>query len=241
VAQLSEEQVARYAQLFDLIIAEMNRHAREPSDLAAEVLSTCPYPLARVLARHRLGRFRVVQKADPEREDDPYRSARAAPADWIMLGTHDTASIWSVVECWRGSNLAVAWAGYLAERLEPQPSERGALASRLAADPRALIHALFADLFVGPARHVCVFFPDLFGMSDRYNSPGTVGEHNWRLRVPPDFRSRYEQDRREGAALDVAAALALALRARGADRSGEGAELARALRKHANRFALLEG
>lgn len=229
VSQLDEAQVSAYAELFEIVIDEMARHERDCGDLAAEVLSTCPYPLARVLERHGLGRFRVVQKADPTRLDDPYRSERARPADWIMLGTHDTAPVWSVASQWQHSAAPAGWGHYLARRLVPQEAARDAFARRLQADPRALVHALFADLFVGPARHVCVFFPDLLGMPDVYNSPGTVGDHNWRLRVPPDFAARYERDRQAGGALDIAAALGLALQARGAGGQGDLGDLARAL------------
>lgn len=241
VSRLDDAQVGRYAELFDLILDEMANNGRSHADLAAEVLSTCPYPLARVLERHRLGRFRVVQKANPEDPADPYRSESAQAADWIMLGTHDTASVWSVVDGWVGGSTVAPWTRYLADRLAPRAETRAALATRLHADPRALTHALFADLFLGPARHVCLFFPDLFGLRERYNTPGTFGDHNWRLRVPHDFAERYARDRASGAALDLPAALTLALEARSAGAAGEAADLARALRPHASAAALGDG
>ena len=60
-------------------------------------------------------------------------------------------------------------------------------------DRRQLAAALFADLFVGPARRVSVFFPDLFGMTEVYNAPGTVDPSNWTLRVPPGYRALYAE------------------------------------------------
>ena len=39
-------------------------------DLVCEILSTQPYPLARVCARHDLGRFRVTQKANLDRDGE---------------------------------------------------------------------------------------------------------------------------------------------------------------------------
>jgi 4-alpha-glucanotransferase len=233
VATLSAEQVDRYAELFEIIVEQMAAHGRDESDLAAEVLSTCPYPVARVLSRHGLGRFRVVQKANPDDPRDPYRSQSASPSDWMMLGTHDTHPIWRVTDSWAGGARAASWGRYLAARIARDERDREALAGRLAADPQALTHALFADLFLGPARHVCVFFADLFGMTDTYNTPGTIGEGNWRLRVPADFADEYERRRLAGRALDLCAALGTALRVTAADTRGDCRDLASALLAHA--------
>jgi 4-alpha-glucanotransferase len=228
VRALDPEQVARYAVLFDVLLATARRHGRDDRDIAAEVLSTCPFPLQAVLARHGLGRFRVTQKADPSDRRDPYRTDEAVPGDWVMVGTHDTPPIWRVLEGWTHARVA-AWAGYLADRLEPQAAARPAFAAGLAREPRRLAAALFADLFVGPAARVSVFFADLFGMKDVYNAPGTVDPANWTLRVPPDYQHLYAERRARGEALDVPAALAAALRARARGAHGEMSDLAAAL------------
>jgi hypothetical protein len=75
------------------------------------------------------------------------------------------------------------------------------------------VHAKIAELFVSEARHVLVFFADLYGLEDLYNRPGVVDEDNWGLRLPPAYARAYESARAEGAALDLPRALALALRA----------------------------
>ena len=229
VRSLEPEQVARYAVLFDVLLDTARRHGREDGDIAAEVLSTCPFPLLAVLARHNLGRFRVTQKADPSNPSDPYRTAEAAPGDWVMVGTHDTPPIWKVVAGWRGTAKVDQWARYLSERLEPEASARGGEAERLAGDERAMVAALFADLFVGPARRVSVFFPDLFGLEDVYNAPGTVDPANWTLRVPPDYEMLYADRCRRGEALDLTRALSTALKARAAGSEGDMSQLAAAL------------
>ena len=227
---LDEAQVARYARLFAVLIEEALRHGRKRRDLACEVLSTCPYPLEAVMRREGLGRFRVVQKADPADPVDPYRTSRAAPPDWVMLGTHDTPPIWRVVPGWRAGGAALtrtrAWAQYLAERLEPDADSRAAFARRLVADDRALVAALFADLFAGPARQVLVFFADLLGLEDVYNTPGTVNDTNWRLRVPRDYAERYQRGQIDGSTLSVAKAVGTALRARAGGAEGDTSDLA---------------
>ncbi len=202
---LDEDQIARYAEIIDLIVDEVVADGGQKSDIVCEVLSTMPHPLARVLARHGLGRFRVLQKLSLTDPADVYRIEHARPEDWIMVGNHDTASIWSLIEEWRGGPQWKAWGSYLAGLLG-----RIVDADVLCADPREMVHALFAAIFASPARNVLVCFTDLFGLTERYNLPGTTSPANWRLRVPPDFRARLAS----GGGLDVARALAMAVASR---------------------------
>lgn len=216
VRELDDAQVERYAALFDAVVAEVRAHGRDVQDILCEVLSTQPYPLRRVMERHGVGRFRVTQKANVEDPDDVYRSENARPEDWIMVGNHDTAPIWALAKEWQGSEAGAVQARYLARRLCPE-GDPAAVERELSADPRKLVHAKMADLFVSRARNVMVFFPDLLGIDEVYNRPGTVNDQNWTLRVPRDWDRRYEADAAEGRAVDLACVLALAIRARGAE------------------------
>ena len=215
VVALEPEQVRRYGILLDVVIATARAHGRGPEDVACEVLSTLPFPLARVLAAHGLGRFRVTQKAVLSDPADVYRSENARAEDWVMVSTHDTRPIWAVVAEWERADAVRTHAEYLAWRLVPRPEGRDALAAALKADLGLLVHAQFADLFGSPARNVMVFFADLLGLHESYNVPGTVGPQNWSLRVPPDYAARYGARCRAGQALDLPLALSMALRARG--------------------------
>jgi 4-alpha-glucanotransferase len=217
VRALDDDQVARYAVLFDAIVDAAREHGRDVDNLLCEVLSTQPYPIARVLARHGLGRFRVTQKIVLDDPDDVYRGERASPADWMMAGTHDTEPVWRAAERWVEQGSAPAHAAYLATRLVPDQGGRSRWVEQIASDPAKLASAKLAELFVGPARNVMVQFTDLLGMREPYNRPGTVCEENWSLRIPPDFVQRYARDRRAGRALDLPRALAAALCSRGAD------------------------
>jgi 4-alpha-glucanotransferase len=212
VRVLTSEQEERKALIMDVIMEQVISHGRHKEDILFEVLSTEPLPLQQVRLRHGLGRFRVTQKADLDNPCDVYRSENSLHQDWVMVGNHDTPSIWRLVKEWQGKEEGMKQAAYLARRLRPNDSER--LASSLAADPRRLAHAKVADLFLSSARHVMIFFADLFGMEETYNSPGTLNENNWSLRVPPDFARRYEVGRKQGEVLNIHAVLALALRAR---------------------------
>jgi 4-alpha-glucanotransferase len=214
VIRLSPSQVTRYAVLFDAVIAAAQQAGRQREDVACEVLSTMPFPLAQVLARHRAGRFRVTQKLDLNDPADVYRPENAAPEDWIMVGTHDTPTIWRLADTWRREGRTEAHARRLAARLEPVERERSALAEVLARDPDRLAEAFLAELFTSRARHVMIFFADVFGLREIYNAPGTVSAENWSLRLPSTWRRDYDERRARGRALDVPRALALALRGR---------------------------
>ena len=59
-----------------------------------------------------------------------------------------------------------------------------------------------------------VFVSDLLGVKERYNTPGTVSDDNWSLRVPADFEASYLHQVAEDKALSFPYAMLLALRAR---------------------------
>jgi 4-alpha-glucanotransferase len=224
VKALTPDQVERHARLLRRLIAPFAPAVGEttPPDardrIACEVLSTLPHPLARVVEALGLGRFRVTQKADPDDPNDVYRSRDARPEDWVMVGTHDTASIWALADAWVGTERGDREARALAERLRASDEETRTIAT----DARAFVHAKMADLFASPARNVVIFFADHFGVRERFNTPGTVGPHNWRLRAPSSRASE--------AGLDLRVVLAGAIRMRWPEPSPEVAALQARLR-----------
>lgn len=212
IGDLTSEQEEQYALILDALMGQVLANGRRKEDILCEVLSTEPLPLRVVRMRHGLGRFRVTQKADLDNPGDVYRCENAQPQDWVMVGNHDTPTIWRLANRWQGDKEGMKQALYLARRLNPAAPDT--LAAALAADPRRLAHAKVADLFVSPASHVMIFFADLFGLEENYNVPGASDQDNWTLRVPPDFSRRYEEGRVRGDVLNLHAVLALALRAR---------------------------
>jgi len=217
VRALDPDQVRRYGLLLAAIMDAARKQGRDVSGIACEILSTQPYPIQRVLAEHGLGRFRITQKGNLADPADVYRGENARPEDWIMLGNHDTPPVWRLADGWLAEGTARAQADYLATRLVPDPAERDAWAARTAADAGALVQARAADLFVGPAGNVMVFFTDLFGMRELYNRPGVVSPDNWSLRVPADYQRLYRERLERNRAINLPLALAAALRARGLD------------------------
>ncbi|MBA3459083.1 MAG: 4-alpha-glucanotransferase, partial [Deltaproteobacteria bacterium] len=211
VTDLQPEQIARYAILFDAIAESAARHGRSRDDISCEVLSTMPLPLSRVLERHRLGRWRVTQKANLDDPRDVYRSENAAREDWVMLGNHDTAPVFALIAGWSPATRE-SWARHLTHRLGlREPSQR----ARLAHDDGFVASAMVAELFLCPAENVSIFFADLFGYVERFNAPGTVSDENWSLRLPHDFDQLHAARLAHRAALDLPLALMLALEAQG--------------------------
>lgn len=212
VRDLDGDQEARYARRVDAIVASLRERGRGVDDIACEVLSTQPYPLGRVLARHGIGRFRVTQKTSIDDPRDVYHFERALPEDWVMVGTHDTPPIWALLPTWSRDGTAEARGRALAARLGG--AEAPAIARWLEAYPSALGLLELAALFTTRARRVYVFVADWMGETTVYNRPGVVHEDNWTLRVPRDFVRVHDDRLRSAAAFDPLAALALALATR---------------------------
>jgi len=233
VMWLDGEQVDRYAVAVDLLVVMAQDQGRGVDAIACEVLSTMPRPLGMVLERLGIGRFRVVQKAKLDDPSDVYRADNARPADWAMLGTHDTPSIWAVVQKMTSTQRA-QWAQHLGRALRLPDSARTALIF----DPGLLANAMLAEVFASRAENVMMFFADLFGLAERYNMPGTVSPDNWTLRLPCAFEQLYEERLAHGRAIDLPLALAMAL---GAREEGEThAPLIRALRELTPRSFVLD-
>ncbi|MDC3961935.1 4-alpha-glucanotransferase [Polyangium jinanense] len=216
VRDLDAAQVGAYGKLLDVLVEAAEVRGHVAKTLFCEVLSTLPGQLEAVLARHGLGRFRVTQKANLDDPRDVYRSENAEPADWIMMGTHDTPSMWELAATWRAEGKLAAQASYLARRLGAPALEAAVLR-----DPGMLVAAKLADALASNARSAMLFFADLFGLRERYNVPGTISDDNWSLRVPEGWETGYFEARRRGEALDLRQALALALRARASGAAGD--------------------
>ena len=214
VKYLTAEQVDAYAQVFSCLVSPDGTTSHR-YDLVCEVLSTLPLPLKQVLDRFGIGRFRVLQKVDPHNPTDVYRSERAEPIDWIMLGNHDTPPIWQLAAQWARDGSARDRAEDLGNRLVPAHTDRERWVTDHARHPGALVHALFADLLISRARSIMVFFADLLGLEEQYNIPGTVNDANWSMRVSPDYERTYLSRLGDDRALNLPYALSIALRAPG--------------------------
>ncbi len=54
--------------------------------------------------------------------------------------------------------------------------------------------ALLRALFASRSRYAAIMITDLCDLTDRINSPGTVGPHNWSFRLPPEMEETAERE-----------------------------------------------
>lgn len=211
VIGLSDEQVRQYSAILEKIVI---RAAREKGigreAIICEDLGTITNPVVQVMKYLGLSGLRVTEFVDPGDENHPYRVKNTEPRHWVMAGSHDNAP----VSC---------WADELCRNNEIE-SHAATLAGDLGLDRQELVEnrhkfitAKFAELFASPAENIQVFFPDFFGMRERYNMPGTSGSRNWSLRVPNNFECFYYKQLEKKEALNLPEALVIALKARGND------------------------
>ena len=99
-----------------------------------------------------------------------------------------------------------------------------------------MAQAEFADILASRARHVMVFFTDLFGLRETYNRPGTVSDENWSLRLPRDYAVAYETRRSGNRALNLPLALTMAMHAKRLQRTAPFGSLIRFLDPEAALF-----
>jgi len=89
------------------------------------------------------------------------------------------------------------------------------LPGEIAKDAFHLVNGCFTAILSSKAEQIAMFFPDLFGIEQRYNEPGLVSDKNWTLRIPGDFEAFYESQLKSGKALDVERCLLRAAKGRG--------------------------
>ena len=71
------------------------------------------------------------------------------------------------------------------------------------------------EIFACKAENVQVFFTDFLGLQETYNIPGTSGDKNWSLRIPTNYQAIYEENLKNGLAMNLPKLLRQAIIARG--------------------------
>jgi 4-alpha-glucanotransferase len=157
--------------------------------IITEDLGVIPPFVRVVLATLGLPGYKVVRwektgwGGPDERFVDPSTYAEVSLA---TTGTHDTDTL---AEWWRDATVEerqrLTRGLRLGDRAEPRQSVM---------DERTL-DAILDALYASPSRLVIVPLPDLFGWTDRINTPGMVNSRNWTWRLPFDLESIGENPR----------------------------------------------
>ncbi|MBR5303370.1 MAG: 4-alpha-glucanotransferase [Candidatus Gastranaerophilales bacterium] len=110
---------------------------------------------------------------------------------------------------------------YLAERIYPGSDnetvkKREQYRKEIISNPRKLWKAKLVDIFTQGPKNIQLSFMDLFGISKRYNIPGTSGAQNWTLRLSPNYKENYysELQKDDSWAINIPEIVAESLRAK---------------------------
>ena len=121
------------------------------------------------------------------------RGENTPKENWAYIGCHDDMPVRELVKT-AGIKDSDAWnLDYLAGYLNPSPKrskEREVFKKKITNSRKEKVKAKFADLFRS-ARNIQISFMDFFGIDKRYNTPGTMSDKNWTLRVNPNYEDTY--------------------------------------------------
>jgi len=228
ILKLTDEQIKRYGALVEkIVIGAAEEVGLDKDSIVCEDLGTLTYPVVSVMKKYDLQGMKLIQFVVPEKPEHPYRCKNINERSWAMVGTHDNEPI----AMWANATVNTE-AGYLngknlAEDLYPDATdeEKEQIAVRISKDAPFLTQTKLVELFACKAQNIQIFFTDFLGLYDVYNRPGTSGDKNWSLRIPNNYEEVYENNLREGKALNLPLILKLAIEARGHEFASQNREI----------------
>ena len=218
VKKLTKEQIKKYGAMIEkIVIAAAKEEGLNKDSIVCEDLGTLTFPVESVMKEYGLLGMRLTQFVKHDKPEHPYKSCNITPHCWAMVGTHDNEPI----SLWADSMINTH-EGYLnvlnlVEDMYPEleGKEKDDFIVKLTTDAKALMNVKLAEIFASKAENIQVFFTDLFGLKQTYNTPGTSGDQNWSLRLPDDFEDLYFRNSKDGLALNLPLILKMAIEARG--------------------------
>lgn len=232
VKTLTDEQVDRYARFMVKLITEAAEECGlSKKEIICEDLGSQTFPVESVMEKYGFSGMRLIQFADPNNPESKYRSANVPENCWIMAGTHDSEPISMWAEGLVFTHTSYLHALNLMEDVYPYISGglKDEIIVRLTRDAKFLAFTKMTELFASRSANVQIFFADLFGIKEVYNTPGDEKADNWTLRVPADFEGFYRENRKDGFALDLVQAVKYAMKARGDEFARKHAEIIKEL------------
>lgn len=218
IKSLTPEQIAKYGRLIEKIVIGAAQEVGLNKDaIVCEDLGTVTFPVASVMNQYGLQGMCLTQFVIPEEPEHAYRCRNIKPASWAMVGTHDNQPIYVWAQKTVNTHEGYLHGKNLAEDLYPDATEeeQEAIAVRLSKDVDFLFFNKLVELFACKAENVQIFFSDFFGLPDTYNVPGTSGDENWSLRIPDNYEEVYENNLKNGHAINLPLVLKQAILSRG--------------------------
>ena len=220
IKSLTPEQIKLYGRLIEkIVIGAAEEVGLNKDAIVCEDLGTVTYPVAQVMKQYGLQGMCLTQFVVPDDPEHAYRCKNIKPKSWVMVGTHDNQpiSVWA-------ENIVNTHEGYLhgenlAHDLYPDATEeeQEQIAVKLSKDADFMLFNKLVEIFTCKSENIQLFFTDYFGLKETYNVPGTSGDENWSLRIPTDYEKVYEENLKNGTAINLPAILKQAILSRGKD------------------------
>ena len=213
--------IEKYAEIIEqIIIPSAEEHNVPRENIICEDLGTVTTPVPFIMKKLDLSGIKVTEFVDPYDQDHGFRGDKVSPKDWITTGTHDNDTLVNYTNSLFNEGQIKPHAAMLADQLVPKDSENRevslkAFEKNLSINPKAFIKAKVAELFASPSENVQIFFSDIFGMTDRYNLPGTPASQNWNVRVPNNYEDFYHKQLEKNNGINLPEVLKIALESRG--------------------------
>lgn len=218
IKSLTPEQIKLYGRLIEkIVIGAAEEVGLNKDAIVCEDLGTVTYPVAQVMKQYGLQGMCLTQFVVPDDPEHAYRCKNIKPKSWVMVGTHDNQpiSVWA-------ENIVNTHEGYLhgenlAHDLYPDATEeeQEEIAVKLSKDADFMLFNKLVEIFTCKSENIQLFFTDYFGLKETYNIPGTSGDANWSLRIPTDYEKVYEENLKNGTAINLPAILKQAILSRG--------------------------
>lgn len=221
-----------------IVFAAAEETGVDPKSIICEDLGTLTEPTKQIMKDLGLRGVSVTEFSDAR--NSIYRGTNATKEKVIMAGSHDNSSLieW-IDELFKPNTNFVRkkelgrHARTLAQDILPantgkRMQEHEKYAKELMNNKAKFGTAKFAELFTSPAKEIQVFFVDFFGMTDRYNMPGTeTGNEteNWKVRVPQEFEKVYHKNLEQERGLNLPEVIAMSIRQKGKKFSGQNKDL----------------
>ena len=148
-----------------------------------------------------------------------------------MTGTHDNRPIRLFAKDMINTEADTPHVNNLMADLYSEFDGQDMIRHKLYTDDKFLAFSKLVEIFASNAENIQIFFTDFFGIQETYNIPGTLGDHNWSLRIPDNFEDLYYKNLESFDALNLPLALSYAIKARGREFANNHRELLDRLEK----------
>lgn len=213
----------KYAGLVnDIVIAAAKKNGLSQNDILFEDLGTLTNPVREVVTKSKFSGIRVnqfINLNDPNKCEHVGKLQK--PHYWYALGSHDNGPIWQKPDAPETAVTARQLAQ--AKRLKNQVyAKQKTVQVKELTEHNRMVKGLFTEMFLSPAKKLQVFFPDVFGIAEWYNRPGSqngpdtaIQDELWTMRIPKDYEKLYFKKVQQGQALNLPEQLADTMASKG--------------------------